>query len=85
MAEGTSIESAKISPGPGEAIIVKVRGVLSTNETLTVDDLGTIEGWHVVNESDNAVDTMTAATNILTLTESTISDNTYSGIVWGTK
>jgi uncharacterized membrane protein len=84
MAAGTSVVTSKVAPGPGEYILVHVTGVLSTNETLTVSELGTIKGAMLYNEADNLVDTCTVATNVITLTQSTITDNTYTGFAWGT-
>ena len=85
MAEGTSIVTSKVAPGPGEYILVHVTGVLTTNETLTVPELTTIKGAFLTNLADNANDTCTVATNVITLTQATISDNTYSGFAWGIK
>lgn len=84
MAAATSQVISKISPGPGEYITYYVEGVFTTNETLTVSGLGTIKGAFLINTADNAMDTCTVATNVITLTQATISDNTYTGLAWGT-
>ena len=82
MAEGTSIVTKEFGVQSGKKVWF-VSGVLSTDETLTVSDASVIEGAILLNADDNASDTCTVATNVITLTEATITDKTYTGIAWG--
>ena len=83
MVEGTSIEVINAVPQLGKKVVI-VGGVLSTDETLTVSGLTTLDGAILINKADNASDSCTVATNVITLTQATITDATYTGIAWGT-
>ena len=83
MVEGTSIEAINVVPFLGKKVVI-VGGVLSTNETLTVEGITELDGVILINKADNLTDTATVSGNVITLTQATITDQTYTGIAWGT-
>ena len=56
---------------------------MSTNDTVTIADLSSIDSASLVNLTDGLEDTCTIATNVVTLTQSGITNVRYVGLAVG--
>jgi hypothetical protein len=63
--------------------IVTFEATVSTDKTITLSDLTTVNGAALLKRSDGSAVTCTVATNVITVTEGTLTDVPVVGIAVG--
>jgi hypothetical protein len=79
----TASKSTTITPAV-EKKILTFEATVSTDDTITLNDLTTINGTAVLKKSDGAAVTCTVATNVITITGAGLTDIAVAGIAIGT-
>jgi hypothetical protein len=63
--------------------VVTIEATVSTDDTITLSDLTTINGAALLKRSDGSAITCTVATNVITITQATTTNVPVVGIVVG--
>ena len=63
--------------------VVTIEATVSTDDTITLSDLTTINGAALLKRSDGSAITCTVATNVITVTQATTTSVPVVGIVVG--
>lgn len=63
--------------------IIVFEATVSTNDTITLSDITTITGAALLKRSDGSAVTCTVATNVITVTQATLTDAVVEGIAIG--
>jgi hypothetical protein len=64
--------------------VLQISTSVSTNDTITLSDLTTINGAALLKRSDGSAVSCTVATNVITVTQATLTDIPIVGIAIGT-
>ncbi|MCJ7506343.1 hypothetical protein MUP05_07755 [Candidatus Bathyarchaeota archaeon] len=64
--------------------VVDFESIVSTNDTIPISEYTAIAGAMLRNKSDNTVVTCTVATNIITVTQATLTDEPVVGSAYET-
>jgi hypothetical protein len=78
----TSNRQAIITPATTKQIVT-FEATVSTDDTITLSDLTTINGAALLKRSDGSAVTCTVATNVITVTEADLTDVVVVGLAVG--
>jgi len=78
----TSIKQTIVTAAT-EKRYVTFEAIVSTNDTITIDNLATIDGAALMKKSDGSAVTCTKNTNVITVTQATLTDVPVIGIAYG--
>jgi hypothetical protein len=73
-----------ITPAVTKKVLQFSAIVHATNDTITLSDLAAIDGAALLKRADGTAVTCTVATNVITVTQSAMSDTPVEGIAIGT-
>jgi len=80
-----TIESSKvvITTDAVTKKVLQISAIVSTNDTITLNDLTTISGAALLKRADGTAVTATVATNVITVTQATLTDVPIVGLAIG--
>jgi hypothetical protein len=78
----TSNRQAIITPASTKQVIT-FEATVSTDKTITLSDLTTVNGAALLKRSDGSAVTCTVSTNVITVTEADLTDVVVEGIAVG--
>ena len=78
----TSNRQAIITPATTKQIVT-FEATVSTDKTITLSDLTTVNGATLLKRSDGSAVTCTVATNVITVTEADLTDVVVVGLAVG--
>lgn len=78
----TSIKQTVMTPAV-EKRYVTFEATVSTNDTITVDNLASIDGTAVLKKSDGSAVTCTKLNNVITITGAGLTDVAVIGLAYG--
>ena len=64
--------------------VLQISATVSTSDTITLSDLTAINGAALLKRADGSAVTCTVATNVITITQATLTDVPVVGIAIGT-
>jgi hypothetical protein len=78
----TSTKQTVVTPAVEKKYVV-FEATVSTDNTIPIDNLSTISGVALLKKSDGSTVTCTVATNIITVTQASLTDVPVLGIAYG--
>lgn len=78
----TSIKQIIVTPAV-EKRYVTFEALATTNYTITVDNLASIDGAALLKKSDGSAVTFTKTTNVITITQASLTNEPVIGIAYG--